>query len=240
MVLGVRKNRMLLLENKLSYIFCVVGAGVTNAEWAWWFVKLHQRCWFAYLCVHFNILPFVLWNLSQLWLGYSFDSGVVGLEINVGYWFWKCNCCLFHYYNLVRPVIPYQWGTLLGNQWPTCCTTPLEFAHSLNDWWAHLVHSDFRLSEPVDCYVNNLKNGVILSYINDEIKIVAIQKSVLYNNGNLVIILSTLFFSRKWQEKKRLSRFCKRYLQYYEIRDLFPREMPTKMIISCLLNVEKI
>ena len=67
---------------------------------------------------------------------------------------------------------------------------------------AHPVHSDFRLSEPVDCYVDNLKNGVILSYINDEIKIVAIQKSVLYNDGNLVIILSTFFFSRKWQEKK--------------------------------------
>ena len=55
---------------------------------------------------------------------------------------------------------------------------------------AHPVHSDFRLSEPVDCYVNNLENGVILSYINDEIKIVAIQKSVLYNDGNLIIILS--------------------------------------------------
>ena len=30
-------------------------------------------------------------------------------------------------------------------------------------------------------YVNNLENGVILSYINDEIKIVAIQKLVYYN-----------------------------------------------------------
>ena len=57
----------------------------------------------------------------------------------------------------------------------------------------HPVHSDFRLSEPVDCYVNNLENGVILSYINDEIKIVAIQKSVLYYDGNLVIILSAFF-----------------------------------------------
>ena len=48
---------------------------------------------------------------------------------------------------------------------------------------AHPVHSDFRLSEPVDCYVNNQENGVIISYIKDEIKMVAIQKSVLYNNG---------------------------------------------------------
>ena len=89
MVVCVRKNRMLnmlLFENKSSYIFCVVGAGVTKAEWAWWFVKLHQRCWlacwFVYLCVHFNILPGVLWNLNQLWLGYSFDSGVIHLLHN--------------------------------------------------------------------------------------------------------------------------------------------------------------
>ena len=104
---------------------------------------------------------------------------------------------------------------------------------------AHPVHSEFRLSEPVDCYVNNLKKGVILSYINDEIKIVAIQKSVLYNDCNLVIILST-FFSPENDRRKRLSRFCKRYLQYYEVRDQFLREMPTKMMISCLLNVKKI
>ena len=64
----------------------------------------------------------------------------------------------------------------------------------------HPVRSDFWLSEPVDCYVN-LENGIILNYINDEIKTVAIQKSVLYNNGNLVAILST-FFSRKWTEKR--------------------------------------
>ena len=61
---------------------------------------------------------------------------------------------------------------------------------------AHPVHTDFRLSEPVDCYVDNLENGVILSNINDEIKIVANQKSVLYNDGNLVFILIA-FFSRK-------------------------------------------
>ena len=89
------------------------------------------------------------------------------------------------------------------------------------------------------CYANNLNNGVILSYINDEIKIVAIQKSVLYNDGNLVIIFST-FFSPENDGRKILSRFCKRYLQYYEVRDLFPWEMPSKMMISCLLNVEKI
>ena len=104
MVVGVRKNRMInimLLENKLGYILCVVGVSVTNVEWAgvtWWFVKLHQccwlACWFVYLCVHFNILPWVLWNLNQLWLGYWFDSGVVGLEI-LWYCFWKCESLLF-------------------------------------------------------------------------------------------------------------------------------------------------
>ena len=66
---------------------------------------------------------------------------------------------------------------------------------------AHPVHSDFQLSESVDCYVNNLENGVILSYINDEIKIVAIQKSVLYNDGNLVIILSNFFLPKMTGEK---------------------------------------
>ena len=33
-----------------------------------------------------DILPCVLWNFNQLW----FDSGLVGLEINVWYCFWKC------------------------------------------------------------------------------------------------------------------------------------------------------
>ena len=60
-------------------------------------------------------------------------------------------------------------------------------------------------------WANNLENGVIPSYINDEIKIVAIQKSVLYNDGNLVVILSA-FFSQKIDGEKRLCRFCKRYL----------------------------
>ena len=81
---------------------------------------------------------------------------------------------------------------------------------------AHPVHSDFRLSESVDSYVNNLENGVILSYINYEIKIVAIQKSVLYNDGNLAIILSA-FVSPENDRRKRYGRFCKRYLQYYLI-----------------------
>ena len=66
---------------------------------------------------------------------------------------------------------------------------------------AHPVHSDFQISEPVDCYVNNLENGVILSYIYDEIKIVAIQKSVLYNDGNLVIIISAFFSPENYLEK---------------------------------------
>ena len=80
----------------------------------------------------------------------------------------------------------------------------------------HPVHSDFRLSEPVDCYVNNWENGIILSYMNDEIKIVTIQKSVLYNDSNLLIILSASLSSEN-DQRKRLSRFCKRYLQYYMI-----------------------
>ena len=67
-MVGVRKNMMLLFENKLSYIFCVVGAGVTNAEWALWFVKLNQRrwlaCWFVYLCVIFYHV------LCEIWINY--------------------------------------------------------------------------------------------------------------------------------------------------------------------------
>ena len=58
---------------------------------------------------------------------------------------------------------------------------------------AHPVHSDFRLSEPVDCYVINLENGVILSYITGQIKMVAIEKSVLCNDNNLVVIVSAFF-----------------------------------------------
>ena len=67
---------------------------------------------------------------------------------------------------------------------------------------AHPVHSDFRLSWPVDCYVNNLENGVIPSYINDEFKFVSILKSTLYNGGNLVVIISA-FFSQKMNGEKR-------------------------------------
>ena len=70
MVVGVRKNMMLLFENKLSYIFCVVGAGVTNAEWAWWFIKLNQRCWLAcLLCVIFYHVCFEIWiSCGYVWL----------------------------------------------------------------------------------------------------------------------------------------------------------------------------
>ena len=50
-------------------------------------------------------------------------------------------------------------------------------------------------------YVDNLENGVILSYINGEIKIVGIQKSVLYNGGNLVIILCAFLFQKMNGEK---------------------------------------
>ena len=60
----------------------------------------------------------------------------------------------------------------------------------------HPVHSDFRLSETVDCYVSNLTNSVILSHLNDEIEIVAIPRSTLYNDGNLIIILSAFFWQK--------------------------------------------
>ena len=64
---------MLLFENKLSYIFCVVGVGVTNAEWAWWFVKLNQRCWlacwFMYLCVIFYHVICEIWIIcGYVWV----------------------------------------------------------------------------------------------------------------------------------------------------------------------------
>ena len=66
----------------------------------------------------------------------------------------------------------------------------------------HASRSDFRLSEPVDCYVSNLENSVILSYLNHEIKIVAIQKSALYIDGNLVIILSVNALPENEQRKR--------------------------------------
>ena len=64
------KNMMLLFENKLSYIFCVVGAGVTNAESAWWLIKLNQRCWLAcLLCVIFYHVFCEIWiNCGYVWL----------------------------------------------------------------------------------------------------------------------------------------------------------------------------
>ena len=58
MVVGVRKNMMLLFENKLSYIFWVMGAGVTNAESAWWLIKLNQLL--AGMFIVRDILPCVL------------------------------------------------------------------------------------------------------------------------------------------------------------------------------------
>ena len=60
-----------------------------------------------------------------------------------------------------------------------------------------------RASRPfwLDWYANNLENGVILSYSNDEIKIVAIQKSNLYNDGNLVVILSAFLVQKMNGEK---------------------------------------
>ena len=84
-----------------------MGADVTNAEWAWWFIKLNQRCWHVYFAWYFTMC-FVKFESTVV----TFDSGVVGLEMcgivfeNVRNW------CLFHYKNLVRPVRPYHWGTL--------------------------------------------------------------------------------------------------------------------------------
>ena len=92
MVVGVRKN-MLLFENKLSYIFCVVGAGVTNAEWASWFVSTSAVGWHVHLCT-------CAWYLTMCFVKFEstvvkFDSGVVGLEINVWYCFRKCEKSVF-------------------------------------------------------------------------------------------------------------------------------------------------
>ena len=47
-----------------------------------------------------------------------------------------------------------------------------------------------------DQALSNLENGIIFSYINDEIKIVATQKPVLYKGGNLVVILSAFLFQK--------------------------------------------
>ena len=86
MVVDVRKNMILLFENKLSYIFCVVGAGVTNADGlsnstsaVGWHVDLCTCAWYFAMC-------FVKFESTVV----TFDSGVVELEINVWYCFWKC------------------------------------------------------------------------------------------------------------------------------------------------------
>ena len=89
MVVGVRKNMMLLFENKLSYIFCVVGAGVTKAEWAWWFIKLNQRCWHVYFAWYFSHAFCEIWiNCGYVWL-WCCRIG------DVWYCFWKCEKLMF-------------------------------------------------------------------------------------------------------------------------------------------------
>ena len=91
MVVGVRINMMLLFENKLSYIFCVVGASVTNAESAWWLIKLNQRCWLAcLLCVIFYHVFCEIWiNCGYVWL----RCCRIGDKCVV--LFWKCEKLVF-------------------------------------------------------------------------------------------------------------------------------------------------
>ena len=128
MVVGVRKSMMLLFENKLSYIFCVVGAGVTNAVWAWWFVKLNRRCWlacwFVYLCVVFYHVFCEIWiDCGYVWLrcfGIGDKYVVLFLEM------WEIGVCSItkiwcDQSDLITEA-PYSYRY----QWPTCCTTPLE------------------------------------------------------------------------------------------------------------------
>ena len=109
MVVGVRKNMMLLFENKLSYIFCAVGAGsrtlnkpdgLSNSTTA---VGWHVYCaWYFTMC-------FVKFESTVV----TFDSGVVGLEINVWHCFWKCEKLVFvPLQKFSAPVRPYHWGTL--------------------------------------------------------------------------------------------------------------------------------
>ena len=57
---------------------------------------------------------------------------------------------------------------------------------------AHSPHSDFRLPVPVDYHISNLERGDILSWLNDEIKIVTIQTLITYTVSNLLVILSTI------------------------------------------------
>ena len=92
MVVGLRKNMILLFENKLSYIFCVVVLvsrtlneldDLSNSTIA-------VGCWFVYLCVIFYLVFCEIWiNCGYVW------PGVVGLEINVWYCFWKCEKLVF-------------------------------------------------------------------------------------------------------------------------------------------------
>ena len=72
------------------------------------------------------------------------------------------------------------------------------------------INSDFRLSESVDYYVSNPESGVILSYLNDKIKIVVIQKSALYTDGHLVVILSACALPENGL-RERLSHYNKQY-----------------------------
>ena len=71
------------------------------------------------------------------------------------------------------------------------------------------------MSESVDYYVSNPESGVILSYLNDKIKIVVIvviQKSALYTDGHLVVILSACALPENGL-RERLSHYNKQYLK---------------------------
>ena len=123
MVVGVRKSMMLLFENKLSYIFCVVGAGVTNAESAWWLIKLNQRCWLTcLLCVIFYHVFCEIWiNCGYVWLRCCrIGDKFVVLFLKM----WEIGVCSITKIQCDQSdlITEAPW---LSYQWPTCCTTPL-------------------------------------------------------------------------------------------------------------------
>ena len=139
MVVGVRKNMMLLFENYLSYIICVVGAGVTNAEWAWWFIKLNQRCWLALLlCVIFYHVLCEIWiSCGYVWLRCcQIGDKCVVLFLKM----WEIGVCSITkiWCDQSDLITEAPW---LSYQWPTCYTTPLDGRSPGRSLWVATIPS---------------------------------------------------------------------------------------------------
>ena len=69
MMVGALKNKMvdmLLSKKKLSYIFCVVGAGVRNAQCMAWNLFNNSKKTFYHLKTIFNNVKLVL-KLNKKW-----------------------------------------------------------------------------------------------------------------------------------------------------------------------------